>query len=436
VGDAAGVALVLCLLVLFAGTARRLDRMSVTGAMLFTAAGLLLGAEALDLLPATAETEPVKLLAELTLAVILFTDASAVNARAVRDDTSLVGRMLGVGLPLMAVLGAIVAWMLFPGLGWAGAALLAAVVAPTDAALGLAVFNDRAVPARVRRVLNVESGLNDGLATPLVLFFIAVVAAEEVSGSQAVTDAIGNIVVGVGAGCAIGALGALALLVGRRHGATTPHSEDVGVLALAALAFVGAIAVSGNGFVAAFVGGLAFGVVARGRLRERVEVSDVVGVVLALLVWTIFGALLAGPVLAAGIEWRPVAYAVLSLTVLRLSSVAFALAGRGARAPTVAFMGWFGPRGLASVVFTLLVVVELEGVAPAIADEVTATATWTILLSVFLHGLTARPLGRRYGAWVSGLPGGVFERGPAPAGVRRRSHPGNHGRRPPGPPHG
>lgn len=424
----AGIAVVLGLIALYAASARRLDRMSVTGAMVFTIAGLLLGAEFLDVLPATVETESVKVVAEVTLAVILFTDAAAVDARAVREDSGLVGRMLGIGLPLMVVISAVAAWLMFPGLGWAGAALLAAVVAPTDAALGLAVFSDRAVPARVRRVLNVESGLNDGLATPLVVFFIAVVAAEEVSGSQAVSEAAADIATGVAAGLVVGAIGALLLLLGRRRGATTPQSEDIGVLALAVLAYTGAVAVSGNGFVAAFVGGLALGAVARGRLRERVEVSEAVGVVLTLLVWTIFGALLAGPVLADGVDWRPVVYAVLSLAVLRLAAVALALTGSGARPPTVAFMGWFGPRGLASVVFALLVVIELERVAPAIADEVTATATWTILLSVFLHGLTARPLGRRYGEWAARLGAEVLERRPVPEGThRRRALSGNHG---------
>jgi NhaP-type Na+/H+ or K+/H+ antiporter len=418
--DVAGIALVLALVALYAASARRLDRLSVTGAMVFTGAGLLLGAEFLDILPAAIETESVKLLAEVTLAVILFTDASAVNARAARDDSGLDGRMLGIGLPFMVAAGAAAAWLIFPGLGWAGAALLAAVVAPTDAALGLAVFTDRAVPARVRRVLNVESGLNDGLATPLVVFFIAVVAAEEVSGSRAVSDAVLDIGIGVIAGCAVGAIGALLLLFGRGRGATTPQSEDIGVLALAVLAYAAAVALSGNGFVAAFVGGLALGAAARGRLRERVEVSEAVAVVLSLLVWTIFGALLVGPVLADGLEWRPVLYAVLSLAALRMASVALALTGTGARAPTRVFMGWFGPRGLASVVFALLVVIELESVAPAIADEITATATWTILLSVILHGLSARPLGRRYGAWAARLGADVFERVPAAEAPRRR----------------
>jgi NhaP-type Na+/H+ or K+/H+ antiporter len=418
--DGGAIALVLALIALYAAWARRLDRHSVTGAMVFTAVGVLAGDAAFDILPVAIDTEATKLLAEVTLAVLLFTDASMVNARAAGEDSGLVGRMLGLALPLTVVAGAVLAWLLVPDLGWAGAALLAAVVAPTDAALGLAVFTDRRVPARVRRVLNVESGVNDGLATPVVVFFIAVVAAEEVSGSAAIGDALVDLAIGVGMGVAVGALGALALLAGRRLDATTPQSEDIGLLALAVLSYVAAVAASGNGFVAAFVGGLALGAVARGRLHDRLEVTESVGVVLSLVVWTIFGAVLAGPVLTDHLDWRPVVYAVLSLTVVRMLPVALALTGTGARTATRAFMGWFGPRGLASVVFTLLVVIELEDVAPVIAEEVRATATWVILLSVVLHGLSARPLGRRYGEWASRLPAGVLERHHAPEPPRRR----------------
>lgn len=410
--DAAGLTVLVVLICLYAAAARPLARWSITGAMVFTAAGIALGGEGLGWLPLDVDAEVTKLLTEATLALLLFSDAATVDARAVSEDRALVGRMLGVGLPLAIVGGALLGWWLLPELGWAGAALLAAVVAPTDAALGLAVFTNRAVPSRVRRVLNVESGVNDGLAAPVVAFFVAVVAAEEVSGSQAVGEAVTDIVVGVGVGIGVGALGAALLLAGRRHGTTTASSEDIGLLALAALAYVAALAASGNGFVAAFVGGLSLGAVGRGRLRPRLEASEAVSTVLSLLVWTIFGAVLAAPVLVQDVGWRPVLYAIASLAVVRTAAVAVALAGSGTRAPTRAFMGWFGPRGLASVVFALLVVIELEGEAPGIAEQVTATATWTVLLSVVLHGLSAGSLGRRYGAWVDRLPADAVERRP------------------------
>lgn len=421
-GDAAGIAVLLALIGLYAALARPLARLSITGALIFTAAGIALGDEGLGILPVGLDTESTKLLTEVTLALLLFADASSVDVRAVREDSGLIARMLGIGLPLTVVGGAVLAWALLPGLGWAGAALLAAVVAPTDAALGLAVFTNRAVPARVRRVLNVESGVNDGLATPLVAFFVAVVAAEEVSGSDAVAEAVADIALGVGAGIAVGALGAALFLWARRRGMTTTESEDIGLLALAALSYATALALSGNGFVAAFIGGLSLRAVGKGRLHSRLETSEAVSAVLSLVVWTIFGAVLAAPLLVEETSWRPIAYAVLSLVAVRMAGVALALTGTGARARTVAFMGWFGPRGLASVVFALLVVLELEVEAPLIADEIAATATWTILLSVVFHGLSAGALGRRYGAWVERLPEDALERRPMdePAHRRRR----------------
>jgi NhaP-type Na+/H+ or K+/H+ antiporter len=168
------------------------------------------------------------------------------------------------------------------------------------------------------------------------------------------------------------------------------------VLALALLAYAGAHAVGGNGFVAAVLGGLALGAVTRGALREQLEFTETTGQVLTMAVWTLFGALLAAPAILDGLEWRPVVYAVLSLTVVRMLPVALGLVGVGLRRETVLFMGWFGPRGLASVVFTLLAVITLEGHGDAV-HTVALAASWTVLLSVVAHGLTAGPFGRRYG---------------------------------------
>ncbi len=425
--NAAGIAVLLVVFVLYAAAARRLDRLSVTSAIVFTTAGVVLGGEALDILPLSIGTESTKLLAESALAVLLFADASSVDARAARDDAPLAARLLFIGLPLAIVAGAVVAAPLLPDLTWPACILLAAVLAPTDAALGMAVFGNRAVPARVRRVLNIESGLNDGLATPVVFFMIAVVTDEATDSSSAVLSealrrAAADLALGVVVGAAVAAAGGALLLWARRHDATTPESEEIGVLALAVLAYVAAVAVDVNGFVAAFVGGLVFGAVTRGALRERTEVTDVVGQLLAVLVWVIFGAVLAGPVLLDGPHWEPIAYAVLSLTVIRMVPVALALAGAGLRPATVAFMGWFGPRGMASVVFVLVVVIELEEVAPAIAEVVGETGAWTILLSVLLHGLTAGPLGRAYGRRSERFPASAPERAAGPEPRLRRRH--------------
>ena len=354
------------------------------------------------------------IVAEITLAVILFTDASAVNLLRARADAASETRVLLIGFPLLVVAGAAAGSLLLPQLGWAGA--------PTDAALGAAVVGNRAVPERIRRILNVESGFNDGLAAPLVAFFIAVVAAQEVSGSRAIPAALGDIAVGVAVGAAVGVIGAAALLFGRHHWLSSSLSEDVGVLSLAVLSFVAAHAASGNGFVAAFCGGLAFGPVARGRLREGLVVSETVAVVLSLLLWTVFGALMAAPMLTGAFQWRPLLYALISLVVLRAAAVTLSFIGSGAHLRTRLFIGWFGPRGLASAVFAIEAVLVLQHLAPEVSSTLLTTTTWTILLSVILHGSSARPLAARYAHWCTGLTGRAFERRAGGERIAHRRH--------------
>ncbi len=428
---AAGLAVLLLVFVLYATVARRLDHFSVTSAIVFTIAGITLGTEGLDILPLSLGAESTKLLAESALAVLLFADASTVDVRGARRDAGLIARLLLIGLPLAIVAGTLAASGLLPELSWAACVLLATVLAPTDAALGLAVFGNRAVPARVRRVLNVESGLNDGLATPIVFFMIAVVADEATSGSTAILSeaarhAVVDLALGVGVGVAVGGLGSLLLLWGRSRSTTTAASEEIGVLALATLSYVGAVALGVNGFVAAFVGGLAFGALTRGAMRDRTGVTDTAGQVLGVLVWVVFGSLLAGPVLLDGPDWHPIAYAALSLTLVRMVPVAISLLGTGLRPASMAFMGWFGPRGMASVVFVLVVVIELESAAPEMASVIATTGAWTILFSVILHGVTAGPLGRRYGARAGRLPDSAPERTEsAEPRIRRRQMTGS-----------
>jgi len=368
--------------------------------MVFTLTGIVAGPEVLDLLSIHPSSETVKVLAEVTLALLLFADASTIDPRSAARDRGIDARLLLVGLPLTVGLGTLIAALLFGGEGWAWAALVAALLAPTDAALGMAVFTDRSVPVRVRRWLNVESGLNDGIATPLVTLFIALLASEEgFAGTHWLRHTAREIVVGVGVGILVGAAGGLLLMAARARRATTALSEQVAVVALAAAAYFGALWAEGNGFLAAFLGGLALAAATRGRMVERSELAESAGFVLTLAVWTVFGAVLAAPVLARGFDLRVVGYAVLSLTVIRMIPVALSLAGVGLRRETVLFVGWFGPRGLASVVFALLAYDGLEASQPA--GMIVRVATWTILLSIVAHGVSAVPLARRYGARIA-----------------------------------
>ncbi len=415
------VAIVAALIVAYAAVARRLDAWSVTPAIAFVAAGAVLGPTGLDALPLSVNAESTKTLAELALAVLLFGDATTVDPRGAEHDSALTGRLLLVGLPLTMLIGAAVGGLVLGGVSWAEAALLGAILAPTDAALGMAVFTNRAVPVRVRRVLNVESGLNDGIATPVVTFLIAAVVSETAgSAGDAVSEALRAMGIGALAGVAAGAVGAVVLVVASRRGWASPASLQIGVLGVALLAYAGSVAADGNGFVAAFLAGLAFRAVSRGALADRVEYTETTGQTLTILVWTIFGALFAAPVLTDGVNPRPIAYAVLSLTAVRGVAVAIALAGARLQPATVAFMGWFGPRGLASVVFTLLLLIEVEAAGGDVPTDLVHAATWTILLSVVAHGLTAGALGRRYGASIARLGPGLPEtEGPEPPGRRR-----------------
>ncbi|WP_322751292.1 MULTISPECIES: cation:proton antiporter [unclassified Frankia] len=362
---------------------------------------------------------------------MLFSDASTVRLRDVEGDATLPGRLLFVGLPLTIAAGALLAYYLLPGAGWALAALIATILAPTDAALGLAVVTNQAVPVRIRRALNVESGLNDGIATPFVTFFIAVAAAEEGIGEHAWgLEALKEIGLAIVAAAVVGFVGGNLLAFAKSRGWTSEVSEQIAILALALLAYAGSVAIGGNGFVAAFGGGILFGSVTKGRLGAAGAFTETLGLTVSFVVWTIFGALFVGMTFSHALSARPIVYAVSSLTVIRMVPVALALMGINLRPATVAFMGWFGPRGLASVVFTLIALEEFDH--SSAGDTLVAAATWTILFSVVLHGISASPLAARYGALIAQEPD-VPEKAPAEEPwIRLRDLAGRHplGRQP------
>jgi len=393
--------------VLFIGyslVAARLDRWSITAPIVFVLAGLALGLGAPEWLGALGEPETVKRIAELTLALLLFADASTLRWGQVREDGGLPTRLLLIGFPLTVLAGVGVGAWLVPAAGLGAAALAASILAPTDAALGLGVFTNESVPARIRRALNVESGLNDGMATPLVTLFLALLVAQEGVGpenwfAESVTElalaVVAALVVGVAGGWLIGAA--------HKKGWTSPLSDRLAVLASALLAYGGAVAIGGNGFVAAFGAGLLFAAASKGVLREAVEFTEDLGLFISFLVWAMFGAFLLAPLLSGGVSGTAVVYAVVSLTLVRMVPVALSMIGTGLRPASLLFMGWFGPRGLASVVFTLLAFEALEegGIGSEAMVEI---AAWTIFLSVIAHGLTAGPLAKWYGKRVENEP--------------------------------
>lgn len=382
----------------------RMEGLDVTGPIVFVATGLLLCNGPLGILDISVETAAVHHLAEATLAFLLFADASRVNPRNLHRHAGVPIRLLAVGLPLTLALGFGLAAALFTEMPWELAALLGAVLAPTDASLSAAVVSDQSLPRSIRRSLNLESGLNDGIVTPLVTAFLAasatvigVGAIEETAsgpGAAALIDLVGGAVAGAG----VGYLGGLIVTRCRSRGWIAPGGRRVAVLMLPALAFAVSKSVEVNYFVAAFVAGLAFRAAIVDGDEEATELPELIGRVLALTVWFVFG----GALLVDGLElvdWRIALYAILSLTVIRMLPVALAMIGTRSGQSTTFFIGWFGPRGLASVVFGLLIVEELPKTDPGVQTVLSVTVL-TILLSVIAHGITGRPLAR----WMAQQP--------------------------------
>ncbi|WP_435200344.1 cation:proton antiporter domain-containing protein [Janibacter sp. GS2] len=377
----------------YALVSQRLAMSAITSAMVFTSVGLVVGTGGLGWFDLAVTSEAVTVLVEATLVLVLFSDAVRIDLRELRRQLTLPTRLLAIGLPLTIVAGILVGVLVLPALGLAGAALLAAVLAPTDAALGQAVVGDSRLPPRVRQTLNVESGLNDGIAVPVVTVLIALVLAEE-TGQFAdwLALAAREVGFGVAGGLLAGILGGKlidsAVLAGRVQGAF----RQLATLSVAALAYSAASLVEGNGFIAAFTAGIAFGHVARPHCAGVQEFAEEEGELLAAVTFIVFGAVLAGPLLGE-LSWRTALYAVLSLTVVRMVPVLLAMTGSRTLLETKLFFGWFGPRGLASILFAILVLEEVGG---EVGATIFAVATWTVLLSVFAHGLTAS-------TWAGGL---------------------------------
>ncbi len=389
--DATELAVIAAAVFLWGVVSARWERADLSAPMVFTAVGAALAA--VDLVTPSAAVHTLKPLVEVTLVWVLFSDAARVPVHDLRADAGRCLRLLAVGLPLTVVAGwGLAGWML-PGIGGWLALLVGTALAPTDAALGVAVVTNPTVPGRVRRLLSVESGLNDGIVTPVVMLALAGAAsAEGLADAPGVAAAVLELAVGAGVGVAVGGAGGALLRWARRRGWVAEEFAGIGVLALALAAYAAAVAVHGNGFVAAFCGGLTFGAVAGRRGPAELHFTEQTGSLVSLLVWLGFGAI-ATPVVVDHLDLATVGYALLSLTVIRMAPVALALTGAGLGRDAVLFIGWFGPRGLASLLFALLTLEELG--APA--EPAVAAIAVTVVLSVLAHGVTAGPLAARYG---------------------------------------
>ncbi len=377
-----------------AAVSRRLTGTPVTPAMVFVLVGVLVGPLVIDEVTATPTGSAVRTLAEATLAVVLFADASRIKPRVLRREYAVPLRLLGIGLPLTIALGALLAALIFDQLNLTEALVLAILLAPTDAALGEAVVTEPRLPSRIRQGLNVESGLNDGICVPLLLIALAAADVQDKSSSShhALSIVAEEIGYGILGGVAAGLAATAVVAVGYRRDLITGSWLQVIPLAGAGLAYGVAAALGGSGFIAAFVAGAIFGALVSQESEQASRLNEELGGLLGGVTFPIFGAVLLGPALEH-MSWQIALYAVLSLTLIRMLPVAVAMIGTGARTPTVGFLGWFGPRGLASIVFAVIVVEEAN--LPG-AETILLTTYLTIGVSVLAHGLTAAPLAKRY----------------------------------------
>ena len=397
--DLLSIVIVASSLLLYSLVSGRLQSTIITAPLVFTAFGLAAGSGGFNIANISVEHSVIHLVAELTLILVLFTDAARIDFTRLRRDHNLPVRMLLIGLPLAIVAGALFATQLFPSFLFWEAALLAALLAPTDAALGQAVVSAKVVPVRIRQAINVESGLNDGIALPAVLLFAALASAEHTASGSGEWLRFGVLQLTLGplTGIVLCYLGARLLDTAAENGWAGTSFQGIGILSLAILTYVAAELIGGNGFIAAFIGGMVFGRTVRHSCSFLFEFMETEGQLLMLLTFLMFGATLLPEALTHATPMMFV-YALLSLTVIRLVPISLSLLGTGLRAPSQLFLGWFGPRGLASILFVLLILEESN--VPHREELLTITVI-TVALSILLHGVTAVPFARLYGGFAA-----------------------------------
>lgn len=378
----------------FGLVSRKLSMAVVTPPMVFVVAGLALSTPGLDLVHIKTDQQMLKLLLEVTLVLVLFSDAARIDLKRLRKDRIIPQRMLLIGMPLTILAGTAVAYILPLGLTFCEAALVAAILTPTDAALGQAVVSSKQVPESVRIGLNVESGLNDGIALPVILVLASIASALATNENQQwLLFAVTQLTFGPLSGIVIGISGAWLIQAANRRNWVSASGEGIIALCVAGLCFIVAESFHGNGFIAAFVGGLVFGNMNKNRCNYLFEFVETEGQIFTLGTFFIFGATLLPEALQSFNIWYWV-FACFSLTVMRMLPVHIALRGLQINLPTSLFLGWFGPRGLASILFVLLVVGETLLPHPQIVTNIVFIA---VMISVFAHGITAVPLAKRYG---------------------------------------
>ena len=379
---------------------RLAERSPITAPMVFVAIGLLASPLGIGILSVQINAALVQIIASVTLVLVLFVDASTISVPSLIRERRLPMRLLLIGLPLTMVFGALAGFLIFPDMGVWVVVLMALILSPTDAALGQAVITNPAIPERIRRAINVESGLNDGMALPPILVCIAALS-EAVAGhtgtSYWINFTLKQLILGPVAGILVGWFGGLLVDKAARAGWMNETYQRLSSGSLAVIAYASAEAMHGNGFMAAFFSGLALGT-RTPSVRERIhEFAEAEGQQLALFIFLMLGLILI-PLTIQYWDMLAWLYAILSLTVIRMIPVALSLIGSKLDWGTVCFIGWFGPRGIASILYLLIVVGRLGKTGYEYMISVIAL---TVLLSVFLHGISAVPLAHIYGRYAS-----------------------------------
>jgi len=395
------------LLFVYALLSRRLSETPITAPILFTAVGMLVSPKWEYVVGAGVTASVFLRGAELGLVLLLFTDASRTELAVVRSIRTVPGRLLSAGMLLTIILGTLAARLVLPGLSLWEAGILGTILAPTDAGLGQVVVSSPRVPTLIREALTVEAGLNDGLSVPFMLFFMALAAAKIEGGPTALLQFIGEqLGLGILLGIAIGLVGGWLLRVASRRKWMGEAFQQIAVVAMPLFCMLFAEMVDASMFIASFVAGLAVQIPFKEACKHSVEFAEEWGQLFNLAVFFLFGMI----VIRDWAQFTPSCwiYAILSLTIVRMLPVALALIGTGLGRGSVVFMGWFGPRGLASIVLGM-VYLEQELHLPG-EPKIRIVVMATVVLSIFLHGLSAIPGIVVYSRYVEGLDRSALER--------------------------
>lgn len=389
--------LLAALLILIFGLVSKVsEKFYITAPMFFTGVGILVSPLGFGWFEVHVDTGMVKVLAEITLVLVLFIDATELDFNKLRQQKVRIPlRMLAIGLPLTALLGFFSGVLLLDDLELVVIAMVALILSPTDAALGQAVIKSEKLPETMKRSISIESGLNDGIALPPILVCMALLAtaagAEEGS-NHWLKFLVLQLTLGPIVGAAVGWIGGRLVEKAVSLDWMSPVFQRLSAMSLAVLAFAFAEMVHGNGFIAAFVAGLFLGV-RTPAIRERIqEFGEAEGQQLALFIFLILGMVVV-PTAFPHWDVAAIVYAVLSLTIVRMIPIALSLIGSKTDWREKLFYGWFGPRGIASVLYLLMVVGTLGVTGYEYALSVIVL---TVLISILLHGVSAIPLVNLY----------------------------------------